>query len=94
MNASLREVPVNGGEETRVLDSIVGTAYTPARGGVYFLVNRDLRYLSVGTGQSKSILQVPKEPCPGLSVSPDEQWLLYCQIDQSGSELMLVENFH
>jgi Tol biopolymer transport system component len=28
-----------------------------------------------------------------LGVSPDEQWLLYVQYDQSGSDIMLVENF-
>jgi hypothetical protein len=30
----------------------------------------------------------------GLSVSRDEQWLIYTQADQIGSDLMLVENFH
>jgi hypothetical protein len=29
----------------------------------------------------------------GLAVSPDGQWVLYPQIDQSGSDIMLVENF-
>jgi hypothetical protein len=29
----------------------------------------------------------------GLAVSPDGKWILYTQLDQAGSELMLVENF-
>ena len=28
-----------------------------------------------------------------ISVSPDERWILYTQIDQAGSNLLLVENF-
>ena len=35
------------------------------------------------------------KPVEGLlSVSPDERYLLYAQIDQAGSDLMLVENYH
>jgi hypothetical protein len=29
----------------------------------------------------------------GLSVSPDGRWLIYSQLDQSGSDIMLMENF-
>jgi serine/threonine protein kinase/Tol biopolymer transport system component len=32
-------------------------------------------------------------PALRLAVSPDEQWLLYVQFDQCGSDIMLVENF-
>ena len=28
-----------------------------------------------------------------ITVSPDERWMLYTQIDQVGSNLVLVENF-
>jgi hypothetical protein len=28
-----------------------------------------------------------------LSISPDGRWVLYTQMDQAGSDLMLVENY-
>nr|MBA2647064.1 hypothetical protein [Pyrinomonadaceae bacterium] len=44
----------------------------------------------------KKITSVEVEPpwwYPGLSVSPDERWVLYTQYDRKGSDIMLVENF-
>jgi hypothetical protein len=29
----------------------------------------------------------------GLSVSPDERYLLYAELDQSGTDLMMIEGF-
>jgi hypothetical protein len=31
---------------------------------------------------------------PGLSVSPDGKYLLYVQLDEARSGLMMAENFH
>lgn len=55
--------------------------------------NPDSRFLSFVTGESKTILTIQKPTALGLSVSPDEHWLLYSQVDQGGSDLMLAENF-
>jgi hypothetical protein len=43
----------------------------------------------------KQIAELQKMPLYGFSVSPDERWILYTQIDQGGSDgdLMLVEHF-
>jgi hypothetical protein len=39
---------------------------------------------------------IEKEPVAGdsgFAVSPDGRWILYAQRDQSGSDIMLMENF-
>src|SRR5205085_11957887 len=90
---ALWKVPAGGGEETRVADTADVQTFAVTRGGIYFVTGRELRYLSLATGKSKSILTIGKPMSNGLSVSPDERWLLYSQLDQTGSDLMLVENF-
>jgi len=37
----------------------------------------------------KRLVQGP----PAFSVSPDGRWILYAQLDQAGSDVMLIENF-
>jgi Tol biopolymer transport system component len=90
---ALWKVPVEGGEESQILDSITCLAFAVSREGVYFVSLPNLQYLDFSTGRSKTILTPQKQPEFGLSVSPDERWLLYSQLDQGGSDLMLVENF-
>jgi hypothetical protein len=34
-----------------------------------------------------------KQGPPGLEVSPDGRWLLYTRVDQSGSDIMLMDYF-
>jgi Tol biopolymer transport system component/predicted Ser/Thr protein kinase len=89
----LWSVRTEGGGETAVLDSVLAGGFAVVRNGIYFVSRSSLRYYSFPTGISKSILTIEKPEGLGLTVSPDGHWLLYTQVDQGGSDLMLVENF-
>ncbi|HSB13984.1 MAG TPA: protein kinase, partial [Bryobacteraceae bacterium] len=55
---------------------------------------RQLQYLPFDGGTPATITAVKPDPrFASVSVSPDERFILYGQDDQSGSDLMLVENF-
>jgi len=89
----LWKVPAEKGEESQVLDSVNFSQFAVSQGGIYFLSWPLLQYFDFSTRKSKTILTLHKQPSLGLSTSPDERWLLYTQVDQGGSDLMLVENF-
>jgi Tol biopolymer transport system component len=94
VSVPLWKVPSAGGEESQVLDSVTFATCAAKRSGIYFVSYPRLYYFNFSSGISKPILTLEKRPTMGISVSPDEHWLLYSQLDQSGSDLMLVENFH
>ncbi|MGI8958954.1 MAG: hypothetical protein ACR2IV_04160 [Bryobacteraceae bacterium] len=98
---SIWRIPADGGEETLVLDHIPDADaghWVAANGGLYFLVREGARatlnFLNFKTGRISPIMPVEKPwDVSALAVSPDGRSLLFDQIDQSGSDLMLVENF-
>jgi Tol biopolymer transport system component len=51
-----------------------------------------LMFYSFATGTSSTILQMGF-PAYGLDISPDGRYLIYAQLDNPGSNLMLVEHF-
>jgi hypothetical protein len=67
--------------------------------GIYFIPTQStakgssIQLFSFATGTIKPIANLERSSGPGLTVSPDGRWMLYTQIDQAGSDLMLVENF-
>lgn len=97
-------VPVQGGEEIKVLDE-------PPRGyWGYFAVGTDGLYFGGDAGNNRPGLKfydfatrkvtllgvtekAPYEGAPGLAVSPDGHALLYLQLDEARNSLMLAENF-
>jgi Tol biopolymer transport system component/DNA-binding winged helix-turn-helix (wHTH) protein len=89
---------VNGGAETRLLGPIHSEAgWVPDHHGIYFIAPaRRIAYYRFATGDITPIAALAKEPGvlnTGLALSPDGRWLLYSQLDRSGADIMLVENF-
>jgi hypothetical protein len=66
--------------------------------GIYFIPTPDptagysIQFLSFATRKMRLITKIEKLVELGLSVSPDRKWILYSQIDERSSDLMLVEN--
>jgi Tol biopolymer transport system component/DNA-binding winged helix-turn-helix (wHTH) protein len=97
---SLWRVPVEGGEETQVLESVAFGNFAVVEQGIYFIPgwspegNPVIRYLSFATGKVETIATLSKEGAAyGFAVSPDSRWLLYSQYRPSESDLWIVENF-
>jgi hypothetical protein len=101
----LWKVPVNGAEETAVLDLPKAELW-----GYWALVKDGidvvdaeasprpaLRFFDFGTRRVSQVVDLDKKPIehePGIAISPDGRWLLYTQVDSRGGDIMLVENFH
>lgn len=100
--AGIWRTPSNGGEESIVLQQ-------PAVGywGYWALSGNDLYYLeSSGTKsyintanlsprvkRRVHLLEHMPPPFAGITISPDQNWLLYTDLAESGSRITLVENF-
>jgi Tol biopolymer transport system component/DNA-binding winged helix-turn-helix (wHTH) protein len=98
--ASLWKVAVGGGREVQVLSSIQALSFALTERGIYFCGQREgsvgstIQLFDFVTRKSSQIAVTDKPMAAGFSVSPDGRWILYAQIDQLSSDLMLVENFH
>lgn len=102
-----REVPglwriTPNGEEERVLPQLKAGywGYWAATAkGIYFLAPSGITVdlLDLGTAKVHTVTKLEKQPPfgdSGLSVSADDRWLLCTQTDHSGSDIIMVENFH
>jgi len=96
-------MPVAGGEETLVYDfrQPGSRLWTITSEGLYFAVTESsarpaINFFNFSTGKVTSVVSLEKrlpQGGSGLSVSPDGRWLLFPQVDQCGSDIMLLENF-
>lgn len=103
-------LPRNGGPEELVFsvnertssDQTLSTWFwRVVQEGIYFVDNSAqprplLKFYSFSTRKVRTIRQLEKMAwgAPGIGVSPDRKSVLITQIDDAGSDLMLVENFH
>jgi hypothetical protein len=93
-------VPVDGGEEQKVLDH--GEAWGWALTDTGILVQNPksasgpvLELFGFASGRLRRIMPLPKEVAVGLglAVSPDGKSILHVQDERRGSDIMLMENF-
>jgi Tol biopolymer transport system component len=95
-DASLRKMPVAGGEETQVLPSVLRWNYAIMEDGIYFATRTGhafaIDFLSFATGKTEVIAPI-REGYFGFSVSPDRKRILYTQGIPLSSELVLAEGF-
>jgi Tol biopolymer transport system component len=98
-SSGLWKMSVGGGEERQVLPSVVRRAFSLVKDGIYFIPEPDndgmssVQFLSFAAGKVQKVTPISGSPTEGLSVSPDGRFLLFSQLDEASSDLMLVENF-
>jgi eukaryotic-like serine/threonine-protein kinase len=100
--AEIRVVPSNGGEDHAVagMPAMTGmTDWALGKDGIFFLDRRALqttiKFFDLRTKQIRQVatLNKPAYAWGGLSLSPDGKWLAYSQVDDTPSDIMLVEHF-
>gem|GEM_PF-2434810 len=98
-NGSIWKMPLAGGPEQQLTDSLYRTNFAVTKAGIYYMTaaridgTSELRFYNFATETSTTLAPIGL-PEYGLAVSPDERYLIYDQLDDPASDLMLVENFH
>jgi tricorn protease-like protein len=94
-------VPAAGGEAVKVTGPTqrYPVGFTVTSEGVYYGAPphagelRFIRFFRFSTGEDRPVVIANRPFHTGMSVSPDSRYLLFDQYDDSGSDLMAVENF-
>ena len=78
--------------------------WTLGKSGIYYVeananeeLSAELRYFDFASRQSRVAGRTSAKPAQGgtsLSVSPDERWILFAQVDRAGSDIILLDGFH
>ena len=92
----LWSLPVAGGEETLVLESVLHGGWDVAANGVYFLSGRLIQFFSFANHKLTRIDEITKPVNTNtgrFSVTRDGRWIAWAQLDHEESDLMLLENF-
>jgi len=97
-------VPVDGGEEKKIVDGPPPTAwgyFAVTEKGIYYgdvpnHTNLGVYFFDFKTEKSSLALALDhfgSEGAPGMSISPDGRYLLYTTLAQPTVNVMLVDNF-
>jgi len=86
----LWRMPVNGGSETKVLDT---TNWNFAGNQIVYRNMDRLRSYDITTGKISDITAADPKMQGGLSVTPDRKWLLYTRNDQDAADVLVLDHF-
>ena len=90
-----------GGEEVKVLDGVRQGAWAVWEQGIYFVnpevpSHPSIEFYSFAAERTTRVTTIEKGlywDGPSFAVTSDGRWILYAQIDQAESDIVLVENF-
>jgi len=74
--------------------------WTVDPGGIYFVATAAPHSICYFDFSSRQVLRITDTDRDlnsingGLAVSPDKRWILYSQVDDISSDIMLVDHFH
>jgi Tol biopolymer transport system component len=95
--AALWSMPAAGGDETIVLERVSSRNFVPAADGIYFASFEDgafwHSFLEFASGRVRAIRKLPRNPHNIISLSADQRWLAYAQVDHAGSDIVVAEHF-
>lgn len=85
-------------EEKTLVDPLQFRTFAVTRQGIWYISmpehgRRCLRFRRFADGSTRTVAEIDRPVSWGLTVSPDGRDVLYSQVDQSGSDLMLIDNF-
>lgn len=94
---SIWRMPVDGGEETKVLDFLsYNFNFAVAAKGIYLLAIRgrvaSIEFFDFTTRKTTPLYTLDRPFWFGFALSPDERSILFSKIDSRSSDLMVVEN--
>ena len=95
---------MEGGSETQVLEKPGTNLWAVAKDGICFFDFKDalhavMQFYNFRNHRSTTVHEFPAgtnvtdNGGTAIAVSLDGRWILYTQLDQAGSNLVLVENF-
>jgi eukaryotic-like serine/threonine-protein kinase len=97
---SLWKTPILGGDEIEIQPALnKWEQFALTSKGIYFVPRKGdressfLQFINLTGGPARNIATIDGAAIGSLSVSPDGRRILFSQIDQTISDLMLVENF-
>ena len=91
-------MPVEGGQETQILDGVYRYNFAVAEREIYFTPppsadgTSSIEVLNLATRGITRVAKIDKPVDLGLALSPDGRDLVWSQLDYVGGDLMLVDN--